>query len=121
MNKITDMNGEDMALFCAYCGSCGAEITWKGTGKRTGKRTWKRRRIMHINICQEPSVIYFCNRDCKLNWIFKRPDLEHDKDIKANWVKEEVKPTFDMPVKEDNTDELEKYLKDNHLRIIRQA
>jgi len=77
MKKISGMNGEDMALFCAYCG---AEIVRKGTGKRT----WKRRRVVHINIYQEPSIIYFCNRDCKLNWIFKRPDLELGKDIKGN-------------------------------------
>ncbi len=77
MKKISGMNGEDMALFCAYCG---AGIVRKGTGKRT----WNRRRVVHINICQEPSIKYFCNRDCKLNWIFKRPDLELEKDTKGN-------------------------------------
>ena len=121
MKKLSGMEGENMALLFGYCGYCGTEITWKRTGKRTGKRTWKKRRIVHINICQEPSIIYFCNRDCKLNWIFKRPDLKLEKATKGNWVKKEVKPIFDMAVIEDNTDELEKYLKDNNLRIIRQA
>ena len=121
MKKISGRNGEDMVSFCAFCGYCGTEISWKGTGKRTGKRTWKRRRIVHINICQERPIIYFCNRDCKLNWIFKRPDSELKKGVKSNWVKEEVKSTFDMAVIEDNTDELEKYLKDNHVRILRRA
>ena len=121
MKKISGRNGEDMVSFCAFCGYCGAEISWKGTGKRTGKRTWKRRRIVHINICQEPSIIYFCNRDCKLNWIFKRPELKLENDINVNWVKDEVKSLFDMAEIEDNTDDLDKYLKDNNLRIVREA
>ena len=121
MKNISNMAGEDMASFCAYCGSCGAEISWKETGKRTGKRTWKRRRIVHINICQDPSIIYFCNRDCKLNWIFKKPTVELEKATKGNLVKEEVKPTFEMAAIEDNTDELDKYLKDNHVKILRRA
>ena len=95
-----------MALLCSYCG---VQITSK------------RIKIVHINICQKPSINYFCNRDCKLNWIFKRPDLELEKDMKGNQVKEEVKSTFDMAVIEDNTDELENYLKDNNIRILRQA
>ena len=125
MKHISDMDGEDLVLYCAYCGYCGAQIALKGTGegpgKRPRKRPWKRKRNVHINICQEPSVIYFCNRDCKLNWIFKNPDLELDTDIKGNWVKEEVKSTFDMTVTEDNTEELKKYLKDNKVKILRQA
>jgi len=121
MKKIADREGEDMASFCAYCGSCGAEISWKETGKRTGKRTWKRRRIVHINICQDPSIIYFCNRDCKLNWIFKRPDIKHEKAIKSDLVKEDAKPTFDAGKIEDNTEELDEYLKENHVKIVRRA
>lgn len=121
MKQISDLEVEDMALFCAYCGYCGEEISWKGTGKRTGKRTWKRRRIVHINICQEPSIIYFCNRDCKLDWIFKRPKLELDEGIKGSWINREVKSILDMAVIKDTSDELEKYLKDNNLRILRQA
>jgi len=104
-----------MALLCGYCGYCGSELAWKG------KRTWKRKRIVHINICQNPSITYFCNRDCKLNWIFKRPEMKLENDINVNWVKEEVKSLFDMAVIEDNTDDLEKYLKDNNLRIVREA
>jgi hypothetical protein len=125
MKNISEMDGEDMALYCAYCGYCGAEIALKrtsiGTGKRTRKRPWKRKRNVHINICQEPSIIYFCNQNCKLNWIFKRPDLELDREIKSNWVKEEVKSTFDTAGIEDNTEELKKYLKENKVKIIRQA
>ena len=121
MKKISEREGEDMASFCAYCGSCGAEISWKETGKRTGKRTWKRRRIVHINICQDPSIIYFCNRDCKLNWIFKRPGIKVEKAIKDNWDKKEVKSPFDMAAIEDNTEELDDYLKENHVKILRRA
>jgi hypothetical protein len=44
-----------------------------------------------------------------------RPELG----INGNWIKEEVKSIFDMAVIEDNTSELEKYLKDNNLRILR--
>lgn len=121
MKKISEMEGEDLASFCAYCGSCGAEISWKETGKRTGKRTWKRRRIVHINICQEPSIIYFCNRDCKLNWIFKRPDIKPEKAIKSDLVKEDAKPNFEMAAIEDNTEELDEYLKENHVKIVRRA
>ena len=95
-----------LALLCGYCGE---EITRKKI------------RIVHINICQEPSTTYFCNRDCKLNWIFKTPDLKLEKDISGSWVKEEVKSIFDMAVIEDKTDELEKYLDDNNLRILRDA
>jgi len=104
-----------MALLCGYCGYCGAELAWKG------KRTWKRKRIVHINICQDPSITYFCNRDCKLNWIFKRPDSKPENNIKVDWVKEEVKSLFDMAEIEDNTDDLDKYLKDNNLRILRES
>jgi len=104
-----------MALLCGYCGFCGAELAWKG------KRTWKRKRIVHINICQDPSITYFCNRDCKLNWIFKRPGLKLEHDNHVNWVKEEVKSLFDMAAIEDNTDDLDKYLKDNNLKILREA
>lgn len=122
MKKISGMGGENIASFCGSCGYCGAEITWKeNPGKRPGKRTWKKRRIVHINICQERSIIYFCNRDCKLNWIFKRPDIELEKDIKSDWVKEEVKPTFDMGANENNTEELDEYLKENHVKILRRA
>lgn len=99
-----------MSLICCYCGT---EIAWKR------KRTWKRKRIVHINICQKPSIIYFCNRDCKLNWIFKKSHLRPELGINGNWIKEEVKSIFDMAVIEDNTSELEKYLKDNNLRILR--
>ena len=109
------MEGEDMALLCGYCGYCGAELAWNG------KRTWKRKRIVHINICQEPSITYFCNRDCKLNWIFKRRDLNLENDINGKWVKEEIKSLFDMTVIEDNTDDLAKYLEENNLKILREA
>ena len=95
-----------MALLCYNCGS---EITWK------------RRRTVHINICQKPSITYYCNQDCKLNWIFRRPDLKLGKDIYSNQVKEEVEYIFDMEVFKDETDELVKYLKDNNLRILREA
>lgn len=125
MKNILGMDGEDRALFCAYCGYCGTEIAWKGTGKRigkrSGKRTWKRRRVVHVNICQEPSVIYFCNRDCKLNWIFKNPDVKFEKNTKGVRVKKEDKSIFDKAESEDNPDELEKYLKDNKVKILRQA
>jgi len=121
MENISGMDGEDMALFCAYCGYCGTEITWKGAWKRTGKRTWNRRKVVHINICQDPSIIYFCNRDCKLNWIFKSPDMELEKSIKDHRVKKEDKFTFDKALIENNSEELEKYLKDHKLKILRQA
>jgi len=121
MKKISSMEGEDMASFSAYCGYCGAEIAWKETGVRTGKRSWKKRIIVHVNICQEPAKIHFCNRDCKLNWIFKKPDLVLEKGIRGNWVKEKVKSTFDMPVIEDDTEELDKFLKDNNVKILRRA
>ncbi len=121
MNKISDMTGEDIASFCVYCGYCGAEIFWKGTGKRTGKRTWKRRRIVHINICQEPSILYFCNRECKLSWIFKSPDEKPEKSIEVTWSKNDSKPRLDMELNEDNTEELKKYLKEKKVKILRQA
>jgi hypothetical protein len=121
MKKIADLEGEDIASFSASCGSCGADISWKETGKRTGKRTWKRRRIVHINICQDPSIIYFCNRDCKLNWIFKRPEVKPEKAIKSDLVKEDVKSTLDVGKIEDNTEELDEYLKENHVKIVRRA
>ena len=95
-----------MGLYCYYCGS---EITWK------------RRRIVHINICQKPSVSYFCNQDCKLNWIFKRPNIKLGKNSDVNWINQEVKSIFDMDALEEETDELVKYLKDNNLRILREA
>ena len=104
-----------MALLCGYCGYCGAELAWKG------KRTWKRKRIVHINICQDPSITYFCNRDCKLNWIFKSPDTKPEKVIKGDLVKEEVKSTLNTGAIEDNTEELDEYLKENHVKILRQA
>ena len=93
-----------MALLCCYCG---AEIAWK------------KKRIVHVNICQKPSITYYCNQACKLNWIFKRPDLKFEKDNKSNWVNDEVESIFDMSKIEEKTDELEKYLKDNNLRILR--
>ena len=111
------MEVENMALICGYCGYCGAEISWK----KTWKGVWKRKGNIHINICQEPSITYFCNRDCKLNWIFKSPGLKLEKEINGNWIQEEVQSIFDMAVIEDKTDELEKYLKDNNLRILREA
>jgi len=95
-----------MALLCGYCGE---EITRKKI------------RIVHINICQEPSTTYFCNRDCKLNWIFKIPNLNLEKEINGNWAKEEVKSILDMAVSENETEELEKYLDDNNLKIVRKA
>ena len=95
-----------MALYCYYCGS---EITWK------------RRRILHVNICQKPSVSYFCNQDCKLNWIFKRPNINLDQNSTGDWVNERIDSIFNMAVMENKTDELEKYLKDNNLRILREA
>ncbi|MHA1257309.1 MAG: hypothetical protein ACTSPS_17100, partial [Promethearchaeota archaeon] len=64
---------------------------------------------------------YFCNRDCKLNWIFKRPDIKPEKAIKGDWVKEEVKSTLDVGKIEDNTEELDEYLKENHVKIVRRA
>ncbi len=110
------MEGEDMALLCGYCGNCGAELAWNG------KRTWKRKRIVHINICQEPSINYFCNRDCKLDWIFKIQNLKIENGINSKWVKEEAKSLFEMAIIEDNTDDfLEKYLEENNLKILREA
>ncbi|MFX0069704.1 MAG: hypothetical protein ACFFAO_01310 [Candidatus Hermodarchaeota archaeon] len=116
-----DSNENDIASFSAYCGYCGAKIAWKGTGKRIGKRTWKRRIVVHINICQEPPIIYFCNQRCKLNWIFKSPDLELDKKNKNNSLKMEDNSSFYNGLIEDNTKELKNYLKDNKIKIIRQA
>jgi len=95
-----------MALYCYYCGS---EITWK------------RRRIIHVNICQRPSIAYFCNQNCKLNWIFKRPNINLDQNSTGDWVNERIDSIFNMAVMENKTDELEKYLKDNNLRILREA
>lgn len=95
-----------MVLLCYYCGS---EITWK------------RRRTVHINICQNPSITYYCNQGCKLNWIFKRHDWKLQQNIYSNRVKEEVEYIFEMEVIDDKTDELMKYLKDNKLRILREA
>ena len=125
MEKISDVNGEDRAVYCAYCGYCGSEIAWKGTGKQTGKkpgkRTWNKRINVHINICQEPSILYFCNQKCKLNWIFRSPDVERDNDIKTNRAKNGVKITFDLAESEENAEELKKYLKNHNIRILRQA
>ena len=121
MKKITGMKGEDLALFGGYCGYCGAEIAWKKTWKRIGKRTYIRKRIVHINICQEPSITYFCNQECKLNWIFKSPDLKLEAPIEENWSKEEANSDFEMGEIENNTEELEKYLKKNKVKILRQA
>ena len=95
-----------MAILCF---SCGSEITWK------------RRRVVHINICQKPSITYFCNQECKLNWIFKRPNIKLENNFNGNWVNEEIESIFDMEVVEEKTDELVKYLKDNNLRILREA
>ena len=95
-----------MALYCYYCGS---EITWK------------RRRIVHVNICQRPSITYFCNQHCKLNWIFRKPNIKLDKNSIGNWVNEGIDSIFNMAVIENKPDELEKYLKDNNLRILREA
>ena len=64
-----------MTLLCYYCST---EITLK------------RRRIAHINVCQRPSIIYFCNQDCKLNWIFKKSDLKIRRDIGDDWIKDEA-------------------------------
>ena len=116
MKQILDSEVGDMASFCAYCGYCGSEISWKGPGKRTGKRTWKRRKVVHINICQEPSILYFCNQHCKLNWIFKSPDKELNKVIKDEGVNIEGNSAFEMEDIEENTEELEKYLKDNKIK-----
>ena len=123
MKKISGMNaeGEDKSLFSAYCGYCGSKIAQKETGIRPGKRTWKKRIIVHINICQEPSIIYFCNRDCKLNWIFKSPNVKLEASIEENWTEKGTKPNFEMGEIEDNTEELEKYLKENKVKILRQA
>ena len=95
-----------MALLCSYCG---AQITSK------------RIRIVHINICQKPSIRYFCNRECKLNWVFKKPDSKLERYINSNRSKEEVIFTSNRAVIEDTTDELEQYLKENNLRILREA
>ena len=103
---MVSRDSDRMALYCYYCG---LEITWK------------RRRIAHVNICQKPSVSYFCNQDCKLNWIFKRPNGNLEKNGNDKWVTEEVKSIFDMDSVEKETDELVKYLKDNNLRILREA
>jgi hypothetical protein len=111
------MEDQNMSLFCGYCGYCGAEIAWK----RTWKSTYKRKRNVHINICQEPSITFFCNRDCKLNWIFKRPDLKLERNSNSNWSKEEAKPIFDMAEVEHKTDDLKKFLKENNLKILRDA
>lgn len=123
IKKTPEMNGEreDLASFSAYCGSCGEKIAWKESGIRTGKRTWKRRLIVHINICQEPSIIYFCNRECKLNWIFKDPDLKLKKGTNGNLIKEKGNSTFDMGSIKGNTEELDDYLKDNKVKILRRA
>jgi hypothetical protein len=111
------MEGQNAAILCSYCGYCGAEIAVK----KTWKTTRKRKRNVHINICQKPSILYFCNRDCKLNWIFKRPDLKVEKGTSSNWIKEENRSVFDMAGIEDKTDEMEKFLKDNKLKILRKA
>lgn len=95
-----------MALYCYYCGS---EITWK------------RRRIVHVNICQKTPITHFCNQDCKLNWIFNRPNIKPDKNSTGNWVNQKVESIFDMEGIEDESDEVVKYLKDNNLRILREA
>ena len=95
-----------MALLCCYCG---AEITSK------------RIRIVHINICQNPSIKYFCNRDCKLNWVFKKSGSKPEKYVNSNRSNEEVNFTSNRAVIEDKPDELEQYLKENNLRILREA
>ncbi len=95
-----------MALLCCYCG---AEITSK------------RIRIVHINICQKPSIKFFCNRECKLNWVFNKSDSKLERYINSYRSIEEVKFTSNRAVIEDKPDELEQYLKENNLRILRDA
>ena len=95
-----------MTLLCYYCGS---EITWK------------RKRVLLINICQNPSVLHFCNRDCKLNWIFKKPDLKLEKEIDGNQIKGEDEFFLEMAAIEEKTEDLKEYLKENNLKILREA
>ena len=95
-----------MALLCFYCG---APITSKKV------------RIVHINVCQEPSIKNFCNRDCKLNWVFKKSVSKVENYVNRNRSKKEAKFTSNSAIIEDKLDELEEYLKENNLRILRDA
>ena len=91
------------------CYNCSTEITWK------------KRRIAHINVCQKPSILYFCNQDCKLNWIFKKSDVKIGKAIGDDWIKDEANSILEMAVIRNNTDELDDYLKENGIKILREA
>lgn len=95
-----------MAILCCYCG---AEITLK------------KKKVPHINICREPPIIYFCNQDCKINWVFNKSDIKLNKYINTNLSKKEVKYNFDMEIIEDKSYELESYLEENNLKILREA
>lgn len=95
-----------MALFCCNCGS---EITFK------------RKKIAHINVCRDPPVIQFCNQQCKLDWIFNKSDSKIEKEDINDWNEKERKFNFDSAVSEKKTDELDVYLKENNLEILRDA
>ena len=61
----------------------------------------------------------FCNRDCKLKWIFKKSDIKRDKGNGGNRLKEQNKPLQNMAVEENNPDDLDDYLKENKIKILR--
>ena len=104
-----------------FCGYCGKEISMRRTEEAQETKKWSRRSIVHINICQDPSRIYFCSQQCKLNWIFKSPDEKLNKDNNDNLIKKELKPVFKIDESDEESSELDDYLKDNHLKIIRKA
>jgi len=56
-----------------------------------------------------------------LNWIFKKSDLKIGRDIGGDWIKEEANSVLEIAVIQDNTDELDDYLKENGIKILREA
>ncbi|MCK4480316.1 MAG: hypothetical protein KAV01_07300 [Candidatus Lokiarchaeota archaeon] len=58
--ELKEINQKEEKM--AYCESCGRSI-------RNNK--WKKQHH-HINICQQPIKRFFCSRQCKLKWIFKK-------------------------------------------------
>ena len=47
--------------------------------------------------------------------------MKLDKNGTGNWDNEEIDSIFNMAIIENETDELKKYLKDNNLKILREA
>lgn len=61
LEKFKDIKQKEKKLM-AICEFCGKNIV----GSKWNKE------YHHINICQDPKKRFFCSRQCKLNWIFKK-------------------------------------------------